>query len=884
MANAQVHEVSFRDLSRAVGCSEHELVIAIHRADSSFAAAGTVAAPAEQVAFASEQQQTSMPVQAAGIDVALVSLAARPGVLDKELPKCLKPIGNQPLIGHVLSQLHAGGIKHFILVIGARGERIRKAVLALPVAQWVTIHFVDLGSSYTSGFARSLLAASPLLGRPDHFLLCTPDHIFDASLVSEMRTAACRAGFDAVALVEESARSLTGALPPTAVRVRLTEMSSAHTWPTKRITQIGTQLLGATAIEAGLYRCSGAFFATLAALCATRDYVTVAEVMQQMAAAGRLGATMTAGRRWLAFETVDQMESTINATVGRDGRARFPWQVRNITADPLDAVIATDNEELPSPCRLVLPLPSNLHDAHAPFVPTPSHEQFDFLCVPSSSAAATAAAHGALSQPLLLELGSPPPSLGHPWYQPGVVWPSVTDPMSVGALSVNAAVGSVSSDLAALSIELRNDGSGGMPDGMPSTRRSAAQLPAYLIELPHRGGTGGAAAPPRSLLALPALPAEQLEPPVVFATPLPQLPPAIDSVALSTSGDTVTLTVHKRVPLAGWMLLVAALITCYSGAPITDLQRAWQPSRGSFAFLHSAWRGCASSLICGLVACVYPSSREQMRAALTWRLSRSTTRLLAASGVAFFANFGAFNLALERTSISHAALFESCSSIYMVVGRLLAAALGYDSCAPAAQIGGVVLGSLGALLTTRDVAASSDAAVGTPISLEGDLLALVSGLGAACYLSVAEAVRVDIDPLAFFPLVMVQFAALCFAAAYFFDEAPPSLAHPFDDQRGVVGWLTPQPARLLVQLWLAIVVDLTGNLGFIAVMKFVPALTVAAVMLLGPLVSTAEGIAVGVDELPGAWTLVGGLLITAGSGLISLAASESTSSVEIRAS
>jgi len=67
-------------------------------------------------------------------------------------------------------------------------------------------------------------------------------------------------------------------------------------------------------------------------------------------------------------------------------------------------------------------------------------------------------------------------------------------------------------------------------------------------------------------------------------------------------------------------------------------------------------------------------------------------------------------------------------------------------------------------------------------------------------------------------------------------------------------------------------------------MKFVPAITVAAAMLLGPLVSTVEGIAVGVDELPGGWTLAGGLLITVGSGLISYAVSESTATVEIRGS
>ena len=64
-------------------------------------------------------------------------------------------------------------------------------------------------------------------------------------------------------------------------------------------------------------------------------------------------------------------------------------------------------------------------------------------------------------------------------------------------------------------------------------------------------------------------------------------------------------------------------------------------------------------------------------------------------------------------------------------------------------------------------------------------------------------------------------------------------------------------------------------------MSYVPALVVAAVMLLGPLTSCVEGIAVGVDELPGPWTLAGGVLITGGSSLIALTSAERTATVEI---
>jgi NDP-sugar pyrophosphorylase family protein/drug/metabolite transporter (DMT)-like permease len=881
----EVCELDFRALARATGCSPNELLTAVHRGHSSFSTAGAVAAPEEQVSFVLAQQ-ASAAAHEEGIRVALISLASRPGELDrKQLPKCLTPVGNQPLISHVLTQLHAGGISQFVIVIGAHGELIRKAIHALPIARRVMLRFVDLGATYAAGFARSLLAASPLLSRPaEHFLLCTPDHIFDASIVSEMRTAACRPELEAVALVESNARSLTGTLPPTAVRVRLAELSRSDRWPAKFVTEIGTQLPGATAIEAGLYRCSGAVFAHLAQLCADKDYVTLAEAMQQLAVQRRLGAMMTNGKRWIALETVDQMESTINSAVGSDGRARFPWQVHRVTAARVEEAAALSvpadqmghahtidmpDEQCSPTRRLVIPLASDPRAAD--LMPAPSHEQRDFVVVPSSLTSSFA-----FTDPTT----SGGATGGRATLQEPLLFGAEAAALSVEASLVNAAVGSVSTDLSALSIEMR---SGAGTAGPPLLGATSPQRPAYMIALPpqHDAAMGR-----RHLLALPAPPVE-LEDPLVCPSPLPVLPSAIESVTLRATEEAVTLTVHKTVPLTGWLLLGTALLTCYSGAPATDLQLVWQPSRGSHTFLRCVWRGTASSLLAGLVACAYPSSRTHLVAALRLRLTPATARLLFSSGLAFFTNFGAFNLALAHTSISHAALFESCSSIYIVVAQLLAALLGRASGVPKLQLYGVVLGCIGALLTTRDGSpdtAAVTASSGVPVSVLGDVVALASGLGAAFYLSLAEAIRVDIDPIAFFCLVMMQFAVLSLAAAHVFDDAPPSFTAPFDEETGILGWMLPSPARLPVQLWLALVVDLAGNLGFIAVMKFVPAITVAAAMLLGPLVSTVEGIAVGVDELPGGWTLAGGLLITVGSGLISYAVSESTATVEIRGS
>lgn len=245
--------------------------------------------------------------------------------------------------------------------VSARGTLIRDAILALPIAQQLSLHFIDLGEQYSAGFARSLLEARDVLrarGRP--FLLCTADHIFDAAIIREMASYRIEGPphplghpLDAVALVEADVASV-GGLPPTAVRVRLAPSdvgdhpSAARPRPegplgsrplgsrpldesalgagggssgdgsgVRRVTAIGKSVGGATdGIEAGLYLCSSRVFDALEDISVTRGYFTLAQAMASLAAVGRLGALLTAGRAWFAIETLDQA----NTPPARDTR------------------------------------------------------------------------------------------------------------------------------------------------------------------------------------------------------------------------------------------------------------------------------------------------------------------------------------------------------------------------------------------------------------------------------------------------------------------------------------------------------------------------------------------------------------------------------------
>ena len=195
------HTVSLADLAAAAGTSTADLAAGLQQSNGAVAeVSGVVARASSPVAF--DFSQATPPISGRHVSLAVVSLAARPGVLDSVEPKCLTMVGELPLIGHVLTQLHAGGIQRCIVVLGVRGNLIRKAVSRLRIARSLQLQFVDLGAAYTSGFAVSLIGASPLVAASEEFLLCTPDHIFDAEIVRELCDAAPTPTTDATALVE----------------------------------------------------------------------------------------------------------------------------------------------------------------------------------------------------------------------------------------------------------------------------------------------------------------------------------------------------------------------------------------------------------------------------------------------------------------------------------------------------------------------------------------------------------------------------------------------------------------------------------------------------------------------------------------------------------
>ena len=438
-----------------------------------------------------------------------------------------------------------------------------------------------------------------------------------------------------------------------------------------------------------------------------------------------------------------------------------------------------------------------------------------------------------------------------------------------------------------------------LPSGVRQMRLEMRPMSPETLELEAQVSPPTLSAPPKPKSPyVHAQPHPQALPPTAQPLPprAPDESPRTPATPGHAKGQRLQLTVEKHVPLVGWLLLLLALVGSNSTGPVGDYQASHPPDAPPAVWLRAAWRGLASSL--GVLGFTLSQPNGWGALRTLFLLRRPERVAVLGAGVSLLCYYGGLTVSLSLTSVDHAALLSSSSSFWMVGCKLLAAAahaaspqaasflLGKPPRAPpATQALGVAAGALGVALCFLDAPPSADAdgggEVAQPPSAAGDALALFSGLGCMQYLRFAEALRPHLDAPVFYLAVMVQYGALCLVASCVLDPTPPRLS--FDEQRGVFGWLHPSVARLGCQLWFVVFVDICGNLGLVAVMKYVPSMVVAVALLLSPIIATAEGMAIGTEALPGPWTMGGAGVIIVASLIIAKDSQQSSTTVELKA-
>ncbi|TDH74361.1 uncharacterized protein CCR75_009440 [Bremia lactucae] len=784
-----------------------------------------------------------------GVKQVLLTAASSTMCLDgSDTPKCLIQLGEYTLMEHILAQLFVAGIERVVIIISYFGREIIDHVKSSFLYAKLQIDFLNLGEETSYGHARTVLSAREMFTQP--FLIHTADHIFDHALISRM------AHFEldeCVACVLVDSNTLKHKdLPFTAGKVLLDFSNNT-------IRKIGRHLKHFDAIDAGLFLTTQKLFAALEMLAYEKPKFSLAEALNVLRPSYGLKYLETAEDAWLSIETQAQFDAILaNDTIV----SLSPWPVF-VAKEPLStrrggknvflAVSAADDDSI---LRAIGVHIRPLADVFEGFVVGVNQLQE----VNDTSSFTSVNAHE--TTPLLENSHHQSPSRR-----------SVCR-LSNKGFSIRRKKSSFlaqTDDSFVLSIPLDQSPHSMLPSSdRKETGLSGQERQAYLIELPHVRTSTASSSPsnelsPQLMLAVPDSGALYKRP--TFLRRFMSLPTdicniSVETVELRNNTMALQLLVTRQVPLIGYVLLVAALVSISYMGTALNLQQNVNP------FIQLFWRTTASLLVLLPLAAiaVYHDGLPHF----------STQMLLRCSicALSYAVYVMTFLWSVSHTSIDHAYIFNNCHALLLVSSRLV---LGrYVS-----QFEGLgtAIGVIGGAITTLDHSQLSLTrelkTFEKQVSLSGDLVALLGAIGGAVYLVTAKRLRFEINLFLFLVGLFAILALLLSFVLYV-------LAIPFqvsrDPMLGLFGWT--DASQVTLEAHVVFVCTLMGTLGYVAVLKYFTPIVVAVVCLVEPVLIAFMGVAVDGKEIPSLLTLCGSLLIISGTALVVISHSSKIQTID----
>ena len=331
------------------------------------------------------------------------------------------------------------------------------------------------------------------------------------------------------------------------------------------------------------------------------------------------------------------------------------------------------------------------------------------------------------------------------------------------------------------------------------------------------------------------------------------------------------MVVDYKVPIIGYVILISGLMAFASAGAALDLQQGPTPT------FKTLWRQIATSLV--LLPLVIKSvAQDGMPKMTRWQWCQLPVCALAYTYMSL-----AFNLALIKTTMANTFVLSNMTSLVIIAGRFV---LGL----PVLLLEGVgaVIGFSGAVVcayaTSRTVAtaAAGGAVVSfdtdSESSMQGNLIALSASFGVAIYLICAKNLRSSIDLGVFMFGVMSLGVVFLILYILLNDEEISWGLHP---NHGVWGWLDPMRIdRLPLELYMALVCNCVGAMGYVAVMKYFDPIVPATVMLMEPFVGALLGVVSGTAQMPGLHTWIGDVIVAAGTFCVIWSGSQKTETMD----
>jgi NDP-sugar pyrophosphorylase family protein len=206
--------------------------------------------------------------------------------LTSDTPKPLLKLHGRPIINHVLDALRDAGVDDVVVVLGYRGEQIRRALEELSPCG-MRIRYVE-NDEFMLGNARSIWAARAVVD--GSFLLAMSDHLVEPDL--------------ARALIDDADGRCRLAVEHThAGDGRAGEATLAHVRE-GRVIDLGKSIPEWNALDTGLFWCTPRIFDAMTGC--MRDGEAGA-VFASLARSGELDAADVSGRRWMDIDTVEDL-------------------------------------------------------------------------------------------------------------------------------------------------------------------------------------------------------------------------------------------------------------------------------------------------------------------------------------------------------------------------------------------------------------------------------------------------------------------------------------------------------------------------------------------------------------------------------------------------
>jgi histidinol-phosphate aminotransferase len=223
---------------------------------------------------------------------AIVLAAGLGSRLQSDVPKPVRQVSGVPLLVRVLRTLEDVGIREAVIVLGHRGDVIRRVLQSTP-GLGLELRFVE-NPRYQAKNGVSLLAAKEYID--GECLLTMSDHLYSPELPRRLLDADLPQGACGLAVDRDVARCF--------------DIDDATKVVTERgrIVEIGKELPDYDAIDAGVFRIGPSLIRELEAVVARQGDASLSEGVRALADRGAFYACDIGDARWIDVDTPEAME------------------------------------------------------------------------------------------------------------------------------------------------------------------------------------------------------------------------------------------------------------------------------------------------------------------------------------------------------------------------------------------------------------------------------------------------------------------------------------------------------------------------------------------------------------------------------------------------